>query len=139
VVAVGAGGDPAAPGGTTSFGVDLSATGGAQGSNGPNASPSGIPSGIAQGGIGFGGDSNGQGGQGGYGLYSSTPQQGYGGSSLFGAGGTANGGAPTTGTAGFDAVSYGAGGSGAANGASVPANRLGGKGKTGVAEVWEWT
>jgi hypothetical protein len=139
IVAVGAGGETGIPAGTTSFGTDLSATGGGQGSDGANATPSGISTGIALGGVGIGGDSNGQGGQGGYGIYGSTPQQGYGGSSLYGAGGVAQGGAPTTGTAGFDANSFGAGGGGAANGASVPAVKLGGKGKTGVAEVWEWT
>ena len=139
IVAVGAGGETGIPAGTTSFGTDLSATGGGQGSDGANATPSGISTGIALGGVGIGGDSNGQGGQGGYGIYASTPQQGYGGSSLYGAGGVAQGGAPTTGTPGFDANSFGAGGGGAANGASVPAVKLGGKGKTGVAEVWEWT
>lgn len=89
--------------------------------------------------MGSNGDVNGQGGYGNHATYSSPiALSGKGGSSLFGEGGGETASVNTTGRAGFDAQSYGAGGSGAANGASVPVTRNGGAGKGGIAVIREY-
>ena len=138
-IAVGAGGASGVTGSTTSIGAVITASGGTGGSVGAAASVSNSPFGVTSGGIGTSGDINARGQQGGYALYSATPQQGGGGGSIFGFGPIATGGVPTTGTAGAAGESYGSGGSGAANGASVAGNSLGGAGKGGLAIVKEYS
>lgn len=138
-IVVGAGGTAGVAGNSSSVGAVISATGGAAGQLGPAQTTTGYPFGQAAGGIGSSGDVNIRGQQGGYGIYSATPQQGQGGASVFGFGPTAVGGVPTTGTAGTAAESYGAGGTSAANGASVASNTLGGAGKSGLVIIKEYS
>lgn len=138
-IVVGQGGSAATAGGTSSVGSIVTATGGQGGATGNTAAPSPLVQGIAIGGVGSNGDINATGGQGGYAVYQSTPQQGHGGFSMFGAGAQAQGGVPTTGSAGYPAQSYGSGGGGAANGSGVSATVLGGSGKGGVVIIKEYS
>lgn len=139
-ITVGAGGvSPSTPGGSTSFGPSLSASGGGVGGVGSSGPASSNFVGGVAGGIGIGGDINGRGGAGTGAFYGSTILGGYGGASLFGMGAYIVGGAPSTGTVGNDAESPGSGGSGAANGSAVPANILGGRGAGGLLILEEYS
>lgn len=141
-VTVGAGGAGSAGGnggngGSSSFGALLSATGGTGGSVGaPGLSSSVFPGGVSPGGTGSSGNVyNAAGGQGSYALYSSTPLSGAGGASQFGAGGVSLVGVTS---AGANATSYGAGGSGACLQPSSGTNGGGGSGMQGVVVVYEY-
>lgn len=137
-VGLGGGVGAVAAGGSTSFGAFLSAPGGPPGSTGANGPATNIPFGVTAGGLGTSGDINARGGMGFYALYSATALSGKGGESRFGEGAASTSGAPTTGTPGISADSYGSGGGGAANGQSVPSNINGGAGKSGVAIIKEY-
>jgi hypothetical protein len=139
-ISVGAGGNAGAvaAGGSSAIGVLVSAPGGQPGATGTNGPATNIPFGITPGSLATGGDINARGGMGFFALYSTTALSGKGGSSKFGEGGAATSGAPTTGNLGVSADSYGAGGSGAANGASVPTTVNGGAGKGGVTIIREY-
>lgn len=125
-------------GGPTSIGGVLSATGGAGGATAVTGPISNNPFGASIAGSGTGGEINADGGHGLPGLYTSTPLGGAGGSSFYGAGARPISGAPTTGTAGINAVTPGAGGGGAANGSAVPVNVAGGVGANGSLTVKEY-
>ncbi|MGB3044203.1 MAG: phage tail protein [Xanthobacteraceae bacterium] len=137
---IGAGGAPAETsgqaesGGTTSFGTELSATGGWGGNN---VAPGSNPNAGAYwfGGVGIGGDVVYQGGSGTPGLRFSSINSvaGAGGDSTFGRGG---GGSGATNVVGFDGTGYGSGGGG---GLLVGAGSgvRGGYGKAGVIFVQE--
>lgn len=139
-ISVGAGGaaGAVAAGGTSAIGGVISAPGGQPGATGANGAATNIPFGITPGSLGTGGDINARGGMGFFALYSTTALSGKGGASKFGEGGAATSGAPTTGNSGISADSYGGGGSGAANGASVPGTTNGGAGKGGVTILKEY-
>lgn len=139
-ITVGAGGGAGATanGGSSSIGAVVSATGGGSGTAGPNGSPTNILVGVSNAGAGTGGDLNESGSSGEPSFYGSTPQSGRGGASFYGGSSTSVGGVPTTGSPGLNAASHGAGGTGAANGASVSANNLGGAGRNGVVTIWEY-
>ncbi|KAB0489680.1 hypothetical protein [Pseudomonas vancouverensis] len=136
-ISVGAGGS-ASVGGSSAIGLLVSASGGGLGQTGAAGSATNNPFGGSNGGVGTGGDLNALGGGGIYALYATAPISGKGGASLFGDGGPPTGGPPTTGSPGNAAVSYGAGGSGAANGASVATNSFGGAGKGGLVIIREY-
>ena len=135
-VTVGAGGAaPAAgdntgnTGGTSSFGTHASATGGTGGIKESAATPDQQP-----GGAGANGDINCDGEQGGYSTDTALkPNQNNCGGSYFGGGARSNGAANDVGK---NAVTPGAGGSGATN--TATANRAGGTGAAGLVIVWEY-
>lgn len=139
-VTVGAGGaaGASAAGGTSSIGSVVTATGGAAGVLGLGATPNNNLVGIVGGGNSSGGDLNEIGGYGNAGLYASTALSGAGGMTRYGGGAPPVGGAPSVGAAGTNAVTHGAGGSGAAAGASVATNTLGGAGKNGLVIIREY-
>ena len=129
------------PGGTTSFGSHLQATGGLGGNHNTSVSGHRANPGAA-GGVGSNGDLNLNGGssQSGFQLTVSTPISfGSGGGNAAGIGG---GGAKAEakisgGTTGSAGTSFGGGGAGSINGASQSA-RAGGDGADGVIIVWEF-
>ena len=139
-VAVGAGGTAAAgaaggSGGTTAVGAVVSASGGQGGTLGPAITPTSLPQGGAQGGVGSNGDINGKGVKGDYGLPNTSPLGGGGGGSYFGGGAD-----PSSGTSGGNtAVSFGSGGGGASLLASSGTAAAGGAGKNGLVIIREYT
>ncbi len=138
-VAAGGAAGALANGGTTTIGSLISASGGVSGVTGTNQAPANQPYEGTKGDIGSGGDINALGGYGWFGIYSSPRAiSGKGGSSMFGEGAAVVPSVATTGASGQDAESYGAGGSGASNGASVPSTRNGGAGKGGLIIIKEY-
>lgn len=139
-ISVGAGGagssGAGAPGGATSFGGILGATGGGGGSLGsPAPSTTTTVVGGVGGGVGNGGNLiNSQGGPGLYAIYSATPISGAGGASSFGAGAIA---AVNTNT-GNNAFTYGSGGSGGVLQGPFSSPAGGGNGAPGVIIITEF-
>jgi hypothetical protein len=133
-IGVGQSSNNGTPGGTSSFST-LSATGGAPGSAGPNATAGTIQPGV--GGIASGGEVTTQGARGTDGNWvaaSGMVSSGIGGHSPFGMGGqgwhgTVDGGAAT---------GYGAGGGGGCNIASVGTGRIGGNGAPSFIKLTEY-
>lgn len=137
-ITVGAGAAANVAGNSSSIGILVTASGGGAGINGANVTPDGRIYEGRPGGVGTGGDLNAQGGFGFYSIYASIAVSGKGGSSMFGDGAAPAVSVAVTGTVGNAALSYGSGGSGAANGASVPASRAGGAGASGIVIIREY-
>lgn len=129
-----AGANNGTPGGTTSFGATLQATGGGGGIGGsPISNTAGGITGGGAAGIGLNGNVN-AGGQSGFrGLaILGVVTSGAGGSSHYG------GGAPASSVSnGINAANYGSGGSGGSTGTTT--NRSGGNGSPGLILVWGYT
>jgi len=137
-ITVGAGGGANGAGNSSSIGILVAASGGGAGINGANVTPDGRIYEGRPGGVGTGGDLNAQGGYGFYSILAAVAVSGKGGSSVFGDGASPATGVATAGAVGNAALSYGSGGSGAANGASVPAPRAGGAGASGIVIIREY-
>ena len=137
-ITVGAGSAANTAGNSSAIGILVTASGGGAGINGANVTPDGRIYEGRPGGGGTGGDLNSQGGFGFYSILAAVAVSGKGGSSVFGDGASPATGVATTGTVGNAALSYGSGGSGAANGASVPASRAGGTGASGIIIIREY-
>lgn len=138
-ITVGAGGGAGAEasGGSSSIASLISASGGPPGVTGPSLTQNGLPFEGAAGGMGVGGDMNGLGGFGGSAWYSAvTSISGKGGSSVYGDGGALK--TSTVAADGTSAVSYGAGGGGAAAPGPSGATKFGGAGKSGIIIIREY-
>lgn len=137
-ITIGAGAAANTSGNSSSIGILVTASGGGAGINGGNVTPSGLIYEGRPGGVGSGGDLNAQGGFGFYAILGAVAVSGKGGSSMFGDGGSPATGIATTGSVGNAGLSYGSGGSGAANGASVPTSKAGGTGASGIIIIREY-
>lgn len=140
VGAAGIAGDPSgggSPGGTSSFGSFVTATGGAVGSLGPALSAALLaPYGSSLGGVGTGGYASSRGGCGQYAFYAGTNStSGAGGPSILGAGAPAVFGA-SNGTA---ATTPGSGGGGGVQGTPSSTGATGGNGTQGLVIVKEFS
>lgn len=137
-ITVGLGSASNIAGNSSSIGILVTASGGGAGIAGANVTPTGGVYEGRPGGVGTGGDLNAQGGYGFYSILGAAAVSGKGGSSMFGDGAAPAVGVATTGAVGNTASSYGSGGSGAANGASVPTSKNGGSGASGIIIIREY-